>query len=55
MDVTDYQYAVVQVPASAVVSGTYIATSNGTFDITNYASVQISIPTYAGEIEEITR
>lgn len=45
-DVTTYANADVQVPASAVVSGTKSISTNGTHDVTDYASVSVSIPTH---------
>ena len=43
-DVTEYEEAKVQVPASAVVSGTKSITTNGTdIDVTEYATVNVNV------------
>ena len=42
-DIREFESVNVEVPASAVVSGTYNITENGTFDITTYASAYVSV------------
>lgn len=43
IDVKNYASVNVNVPASAVVSGTKNITANGTSDVTNYASVRVNV------------
>lgn len=40
----------VSVSASELVSGTKTVTSNGTTDVSNYANVEVAIPTYDGQV-----
>ena len=42
-DIREFESVNVEVPASAVVSGTYNIIENGTFDVTSYASAYVSV------------
>ena len=53
-DVTDYATVNVNVPASAVCSGTKQITSNGDMDVTGYARVSVQVNTEVSGNIEIT-